>query len=213
MARRRQWAYFGYLAPIVGLGSVTLATLIDPQFSWQSRSLSSIGEATNQSLFALGSPDQIAFLLFNGGLVVGGVLGVVFMYGLWLSEVEPKPVYGYVALGATLASMAGVGIAYLHGPLNAIHLLFATMLFFSLTFTLWFFGTGRVIQGRTRYGLAWIWTANVHAVFWVVWIMLEGLVWTNDSYWTWFAIPEYVGALLISAWMVGQAWLIRSEKL
>ncbi|MFT4957792.1 MAG: putative membrane protein [Halobacteriales archaeon] len=213
MAPQRQLAYFGYLAPIIALGFVTVAALADPKFSWQSRSLSSIGEATNQSLFALGSLDQIAFLLFNGGLLLGGVLGLPFMYGLWLSEGKPKQVYGYVALATTLASMAGVGIAYLDGPLDSIHLIFATLLFFSLTFTLWFFGTGRVIQGRSRYGLTWIWIANVHAIVWVVWIMLEGLVWTNDSYWTWFAVPEYVGAVLIGAWIVGQAWLIRTGKL
>jgi hypothetical membrane protein len=212
MASRRPLTYFGYLSPIVGLGLVSLAALVDPQFNWESRSLSSIGEATGRSLFALGTADQIAFLLFNGGLIIAGGLALPFAYRLWAADDDRRPVYAYAVLVVALLSMAGIGIAYLDGPFDAIHLPLANLLFFSLTFTLWLFGTGRVLQGRERYGLAWIWIANAHAFAWVLWIIGEALVFTNDDYWTWFAVPEYVGAILFGAWILLQARIVETRS-
>jgi hypothetical membrane protein len=47
MLERRDVARrLGYVGPALSVGLLTLATLIDSLFSWRSRSLSSMGEAT-----------------------------------------------------------------------------------------------------------------------------------------------------------------------
>ena len=57
---KRYAIYCGLLAPVVSLGSTTLATVLAPasEFTWQAYALSDLGR-----------PDARTFLLFNGGLI------------------------------------------------------------------------------------------------------------------------------------------------
>jgi hypothetical membrane protein len=207
MAERRDVVRkLGYVGPALSVGLLTLATLIDPLFSWRSRSLSSMGEATGQSLLALGSLDQLAFDAFNLGLVLAGVLGLPFLALLWADSENRIEQVGLVFGGVTLLGSIGVAIAFLDGPFAAFHFLAALTFFFGMTFTMWTYGTGIAKRTGGEHGLGAVWLANAHAVVWVVWIVLEGLVFTGDGdTWTYFAVPEFVGAVLFGAFVAMQA--------
>jgi len=193
---------FGYPAVLFGVGFVFLGTLIDPAFSWETRSLSSIGEANGKGLLALGSRDQLAFLLFNGGLLLGGLSGLPFVVGLGKST---EGTASTVATGLgllTLVGMFGVGVAYLDGPLAALHFPFATTLFFGLTFTMWTFGTAMVLGADRTYGVGTIWLSNAQVVVWILWVIAEAMAFTGDDVWTYFAVPEFVAALSFGGWVL-----------
>lgn len=199
-------AYFGYLAAGVGLGFIFLATLIDPQFSWQSTSLSSMGSYEGSRLVSVDHLLTPDWLVFNSGLILGGVLGMPFLYRLRQETETTAGRAGIVLFAITLVGMSGVGVAYLDGPLNALHFPMALLFFAGLTFTMWVYGSGLVLRGLPREGVWTMWLANVHAFVWIVWIVLEGMVFTGDGdTWTYFAVPEYIGALLFGAWVAFQA--------
>lgn len=203
---RRTLAYFGLLAPAVALSMMLLATFIDPLFSWQSRSLSSIGEATGRSLFALGTADQLAFVLFNGGLLFGGLVGLPYIARLWSETVNGIEKAGVVAFALSLLFMTGIGYAYLDGPANALHFPFAAGFFLILTIALLVFGTGFALDRSTTAGVATMWLGIVHLLVWVFWVLLEAMVWTGDGdTWTYFAVPEAVGAVLFGGWVIWTA--------
>lgn len=205
-------AKLGYVAPAVSVGFVFLSTLIDPQFSWQTRSLSSIGEATNQSLFALGSTDQLAFVLFNAGLFLSALLGLPFAYVLWVDAKERFERAGAVLLVVSLLGSMGVGIAYLDGPYAGLHFPMAVTLFFGVALTLWAHGSGLVRRTRGRAGLTAIWIANVYVISWVLWMISEAIIFTGDGdTWTYFAVPEFVAAVALGVWVVMQARRILSN--
>jgi hypothetical membrane protein len=209
---RRLLTRFGYVAPVLSVGFVFLSTLVDPEFSWQSRSLSSIGEATGTSVFALGSLDQLAWTLFNSGLFLAGFLGFPFLVVLWMEAEQRIDRIGIVTMALTLVGSMGVGVSYLDGPYAFIHFPMAALFFFGLTFTLWIYSTGLVKRTGADTGLGGIWLANAHATIWVLWMVLEALVFTGDGdTWTWFAVPEFVGAVIFGSWVVLQARRLDAE--
>jgi|GEM_PF-1469804 len=207
---RRTLAYFGFAAPAVSIGLILLSTFVDPKFSWASRSLSSIGEATGLELLAVGSANQLGWVLFNGGLFAGGLLGLPFVALLFVDGRNTLEKVGALWFGFGLLSMAGVGIAFLNGPdvaapFAAFHFVFASALFFSIAIAPWIHASGMALAGDVREAVGVIWLANLYAIQWVVWIILEAMVFTGDgNTWTYFAVPEFVGAVTVGVWA---AWL------
>lgn len=209
---RRDLALFGYVAPAVSICFVFLSTVLDPRFSWRSRSLSSIGEATGTSIFALSGIDQIAFNLFNAGLFLTALLGFPFVVALWLdAEVRAERI-GAGALTITLLGVMGVGISYLDGPYEAFHFPAAATFFFGVALTLWIHSTGAVQRTSGNRGLGFIWLANAYLLSWVVWILLEAQAFRDDDVWTWFAVPEFIAAVVLAGWIVVQARRLRTEN-
>jgi len=207
---RRTLTYFGFAAPAASIGLVLLASFVDPKFSWATRSLSSMGESTGLGLLAVDSANQLGWLLFNGGLFAGGLLGIPFVALLVSDGRNAFERIGAGWFGFALVCMSGVAVAFLESdaapaPFDELHFLFAVLLFFSIAIVPWIYGSGMVVAGDSRAGLATIWLANLYSVQWVVWIILEGFVFTSDGdTWTYFAVPEFVGAVTIGGWA---AWL------
>ncbi|WP_323676805.1 DUF998 domain-containing protein [Halorubellus sp. PRR65] len=207
---RRTLAYFGFAAPAASIGLVFLATLVDPKYSWATRSLSSMGESTGLGLLAVGSSNQLAWLLFNGGLFAGGILGLPFVALLWMDARNRLERVGAAWFAFALVCMSGVGVAFLESdaaaaPFDQFHFLFAVLLFFSIAIAPWIHGSGMALADDARAGVLTMWLANVYAVQWVVWMILEAFVFTGDGdTWTYFAVPEFVGALALGGWAI---WL------
>lgn len=209
---RRVMAAFGYVAPAVSISFVFLATVLDPRFSWHSRSLSSIGEATGTSVFALGSVDQLAYNFFNAGLLLTGLLGLPFIVVLWDDASSRIGRLSVASLGVTLIGVMGVGVAYLDGPFDGFHFPAAATFFFAVAFTLWLHSTATIQRTDGDRGLGFLWLANVYVLTWVLWILLEAQAFTRDDVWTWFAVPEFVAALVLAAWIASQARRLRVQS-
>ncbi|MFB6178262.1 MAG: DUF998 domain-containing protein [Halorientalis sp.] len=207
---RRLLAAFGYVAPVVSISFVVLATLIDPKFAWQTRSLSSLGEATGTSVLALSSGNQLAFDLFNAGLFLTGLLGLPFVVALWGDTESRIERAGIGMLVVTMLGLMGVGVSFLDGPFDQFHFPSASVFFFGVALTLWIFSSGSIKRTGGERGLGFVWLANVYVLQWVIWMILEATAFSGDDVWTWFAVPEFAAALVLSAWIVTQARRLRS---
>jgi len=182
------WA--GLVAPVVAVAAILLATLLDPSFSWTGSSLSHTGELPPGRSVSLGLlVDRPSFLLFNGGLIAAGLVGLPFAWLLYDVAGHPLERSGAVLLGLALGSLVAVGVFHLpwglHAPVAVVHFI-ATMAF------LWIYGVGAVQAGRPRFGAA---TAALGAVVvgtWFVW----GQVFPGLG----IALPEFLSALALAGW-------------
>jgi hypothetical membrane protein len=170
------------LAPAASLVGIGLAIALTPSFSWASSALSDLGRA--------GAPVP---WLFNGGLILGGLLALPFAWWRWRRASNPLARLAAIGLAGTGLALAGVG-RFPTG--TALHLPLAAGFYLLLTYTLFLDGSGRVLAGSVARGLAWIWVGVVHFSGWLLWAFsgIGGL-----------AVPEAFGALLLTAWLLASA--------
>lgn len=172
-----------FVAPAIASVAIFGAALLAPEFSWRADALSD-----------LGAPGAETAWLFNGGLICAGVLGVPFAASLASSARTRFDRLTAVVLVLTLALLSGVGLFPTSHPL---HLPVAAGFYLLATLTLWLAGTADVLVGEPRFGLAVVWLANVHLLQWLAWAaglrLGPGL-----------AIPELVGAALLSVWVLAR---------
>lgn len=173
----------GALAPVVAFGAVLVATLLSPAFAWPTSALSELGV----------TPASAS--LFNGGLVVGGVLGVPFVRVL-TTDRGPL-VAGVFAL--SVAAMAGVGVFPSGHPL---HFPVALAFYLLLTATLLVDGLVALRTGAERWAVTTLALASVHLGSWTLWVIDVGVG-------PGLAVPEAVGAALFSVWVWASAWRLR----
>lgn len=190
MARNPRLAASGVVAAAVSLASLLLATMLSPSFEWTGNALSNLGVAGTDA----GTPTTA--LLFNGGLVVGALLGLVFAYYLWTCAENRGKRTVAVLFALTLVAMGAIGV-FPQG--TALHVPAAVAFFVLVTVTIW---ADAVVVGGTEEGLrgavaTWLGAANVAA--WIIWaatgpIRRPGL-----------ALPEIVGALVFAIWILSTA--------
>ena len=194
---RRLATYCGVAAPAVALGAVALATVVaSPEtFTWRGRALSDMGRYGTRT-----------FVLFNGGLILGGLLGLPFAWRLWITARDPFERVGIAALVVATLGLIGVGVFFiehtafylerdLHGP--------AAMTYFVLApFAQWLYGTGAVRAGRIREGLASFWLGIAHPLVWLGWLLFLLARTPGPDSMAWFAVPEFVAALAVGCWFV-----------
>lgn len=168
----------GAIAVLVGLSGLALAIVLTDTFSLR-----------EQALSELGRPGANTALLFNGSLVLSGVLAAAFCASLVakLNHVAQRAGVGLLALAGL--ALAGVGLFpmghALHGPV-------AVGFFVLLTLGLLVSGYGdREFDrpGRSRVSLN---LAVLHVLAWSFAIVaLEGI-----------ALPELVGGVVYALWIV-----------
>ena len=169
----------GVVGPPVGFAATLAATFLSPTFRWTADALSDLGAATAANPW-----------LFNWGLVASALVTLPFAWALWAAAAHPLQRLGTVAFLASTLGLGLVGVfpvgSDLHGPVAIAYFAF-------LTVTLWVHGTGSVLAGRLRTGLAAIWLGIGHVLFWIGWIAAgPGGI----------AIPEIVGSVALYAWIL-----------
>ncbi|MXV64037.1 DUF998 domain-containing protein [Natronorubrum sp. JWXQ-INN-674] len=193
----------GLAAPIVALGAIVLATLLaaPETFTWRGRALSDMGRT-----------DAVTFPLFNGGLILGGLLGIPFGWQLWIESRTALERLGVALLWAATIGLIGVGVFFLghtavyletslHGP--------AALLYFGIApFAQWVYGSGLVLADEPRLGLVSIWLGIVHPLAWVGWLLYRTVAADPMA---WFAVPEFVAALAFGSWILVLAVDRRTE--
>jgi hypothetical membrane protein len=203
MQYERSAAWAGVGVPIITVGTILLATTLSPGFEWTVNALSHLGALESEEA-AAGVATGLTRLLFNGGLIVGGLAGLGFAGAVWLGSRHLVERLGAVVLGLSLLSLAGVG-AFPDG--TALHFSVAIGHYLLFTVAFWLYGTGNVLAGDRVRGGATILLGFVHLGGWFAW-HLNGGIWQPG-----LAIPEMYGALLLSGWVVVTArWHLTGER-
>lgn len=184
----------GPIAVIVAFAGVLGGILAAPSFSITENALSELGVASS----AVGTPTTA--VLFNGGLLVGGVVGLGFA---WYLLTVARDVLGRFlgwSFGVTTWSMAGVGVFPMD---DAFHVPVALAFFLGITATLAVAGPVERRRGRSRLGSASLVGAVGHVAGWLAWVAAGGPAVVG------LAVPELWGAGLLAAWVLATARRLR----
>ncbi|HKL29662.1 MAG TPA: DUF998 domain-containing protein [Natrialbaceae archaeon] len=180
----------GLAAPGVGLGTVLLATLLAPWFSW-----------TGNALSDLGHPSRATAPLFNGGMALAGLLALAFAGRLWIDAEGWVRRGALIVLAASFASLVGVGA---YPETTDLHFTVSVAFFVSLTYGLWLYGSADALAGTPERGVATIWLGVANVTGWVLYATFEPFEGV--------AIPEAVGGVALVAWAVPTALRLRRSQ-
>jgi len=167
----------GVISPLISLSFIALAIAYTPRFNWFTWALSDLGV-------------HEAALIFNPGLIIGGILAITFAIGLM--QVLRKQVLGLVgAFTLVLSSINLCAIGVFPESAGRIHFYVSLAFFVLLAISLLLIGASLIQESSQRYlGLFTILTVVV-AVVTVLAVPHEGA-----------AIPEIIAALAASVWAV-----------
>lgn len=184
---RRTSLLAGLSSAVLTNVAILAAVAASPSFSWSENALSNLGQP------GTASATPVTTALFDGGLVMGGLLGVAFTVALWSMASNLVQRVSVPVFGLAMVSMAGVGVFPQSQPLHAPA---AISLYVLSMVAMAFHGTGAVASGARRLGGATLTLVAVHAGVWWWWrtggpILREGL-----------AVPELAGALVITVWVL-----------
>lgn len=186
MNAREVARYAGVASVVVALGSTLLATAVSPDFSWSRDALSELGVTD-------GVGTGTTVLLFNGGLVLGALLGLAFARYLIDAAATRLERAAGASFALTTASMGGVGLfpagTALHGPA-------AVAFFLLITVTLVVAGVAALRAGRRGYGAVSLGLGVLNLAIWVVWVAAGGPDVVG------VAVPEIGGAVVLSSWVL-----------
>ena len=176
---RRLALWCGPLSVGVSAVGILAATLLAPWFRWTGNALSDLGAAGAST-----AP------LFNGTLLVTGLLGIPFAVFVFGARQDSLRRTGTLLFGASMPMLALVGVFALPSPHHAP---VAVSFFLLFTVGILLDGVGSVRTGHGLDGLVSIGLAFAHVLGWVVWgvVRLEGV-----------ALPELVGTLAIWVWVL-----------
>lgn len=174
----------GPVAVAIAAVGIVGSMLVSPAFSLTTNALSDLGQPGNPAA----SP--VTTLLFDGGLVLAGVLGLAFVEVL----LDGHRIERLAALPFVIAMLGMVGVGLF--PLGtALHTPAALTLYSGAIVAMGVAGVGTVTSDDTGRGLATIGLAVAHAGVWFWWaaagsVMRPGL-----------AVPELLGAGLFAVWV------------
>ena len=170
--------------PAISLVAILLATLGSPTFSW-----------TDSALSDLGAPGEPTALVFNGGLVLTGLLALPFVAWLYRRGRNRIERVGALVLGLSAVLSSLVGVFPIGTPLR-LHFLVAVGFFVSVSVALWIHAAGAYRDGRTRDAVVAFACGSIDPLGWLVW----GLVGRDVA--PGLALPELVAVLGLHAWVL-----------
>ncbi len=180
----------GIATPVIAFTFIFLAVLSHPQFNWTSNALSDLGVVPG-----------ITACLFNFGLIVGGLLGLIFAYGL-VKFLDKNVIgkAGAIVFGAASLALEGIGWA----PENVHTFNFPWHIFFSVAFftvvpiALLVITTYFLLVHEKQLAGFTLLIAIVAAAPWALYFFVQ--------YVPGVAIPELISALAASAWAITIGW-------
>jgi len=167
----------GPIGAVFTSAAIFAATVLSPTFSWTDSALSDLGVAA----------DPLVALLFNGGLVAGGFVGVAFAFALRRHSRALAATYALSLLSMTLVGVFPAGT----GP----HFPVAVTFFVLATATVTLDGWRRRATTTGRFGLL---LAAGHLAGWILWASGIRL---GDG----LALPELGGVVMFGAWLLAFA--------
>ena len=174
--------YFGMITPPIAFAFILSAIASAPTFSWADNALSDLG--------VMRWPTSV---IFNAGLVISGILAVIFATGLYMNF--GKSVLG--RCGVTiflLCTIALIAIGIFPENMNPMHILASVAFFGLFPISMCVLTSAYFMSGKRKSA---IFTITVAAFAALVWI-LESLF----KYVPGVAIPETLSALSASSWAI-----------
>lgn len=172
----------GGIAPFVTFACILLAVASYPEFSW-----------TNNALSDLGIVPGVTMILFNGGLIIGGILFTLFAYGLF-SFMRESLLGRTGAFVFALATISIICIGIFNEHFRPTHFIVSVALFTFMPIS-FFILTGAFWTNRQK-SLS-IFTLAVGLTAAAIWI-LEYTIWYVPH----VAIPEFTSGLLGATWVL-----------
>jgi len=172
----------GIITPIVAFTCILLAIASYPQFSW-----------TGNALSDLGVVEGITAVLFNFGLIIGGILALVFASGLFVF-LRNKMLGGIGASIFLLAALALMAIGIFPENVKPTHYYASVAFFVLFLISILVIGATFLLTVKVKMGLFTFLAAAVAAVVWII-------RWTTPFV-SGVAIPETLFAASASMWSI-----------
>lgn len=167
--------FCGILIPIVIFINIGIAIFYSPWFNWTKNALSDLGI------------EGISAFFFNNGMILGGILVLIFSIGL-VKRLEVKT-GGYVLF---LSSIALIGIGVFPETMFTIHWIFSALFFITLTIALLIIGiTLRKNQSERTLG-------SIATIFSILSFCSLMLIFP----WEGIAIPESISCFPAFVWFM-----------
>jgi|Deesub1362A_J573_1020465.scaffolds.fasta_scaffold00018_213 hypothetical membrane protein len=172
----------GILAPFIALSSISLSIYLHPWFRWADNALSDLG--------AIGVPYNF---IFNLGLILTGILGVIFTFGLATLISRKMWILGVGFFGAGMVSLAFIGVfpegIFLHKHVSIAFYLLSLI--------------GMILMGADllRVRSERVWGLFVLSI--VILALTAITLLTTIPYPLGVAIPEIIGAIAFCEFSIG----------
>ena len=179
----------GIIGPLVALAATAVAvTLSLSWFTWEGNALSDLGNYNN------GLP---AAIVFNVGLVLTGILLLIFSYSFTHAITDLPTKIGLIPFFIALCFLIGIGV--LSENAGDIHFTVSLGFFGSFPFAMWFVGIG-LLRFRK---LWWFSLISIIMPFFSIYMWTS---WYGGVFpmWTGNAIPEITTAFTGIGWL----WII-----
>lgn len=184
----------GALAAAVTIGCTLVATLVSPSFAWQENALSNLG------VTATAAGTTVTVVLFNGGLILGGLLGLVFCALLYRDATGRFHRIVAVLLSLTLGLMALVGV---FPQDTAPHFPVASGFYLMITISLWVDALAWRSAGNSQWAIRSGLAGTANILMWIVWVA-AGAPWG-------LAVPEIIGAVIFGTWVTLRSLRVASR--
>lgn len=168
----------GMLTPIIAFVCILLAIASYPRFSW-----------TENALSDLGVVDGITATLFNSGLLISGVLALIFAFGLPIL-LRRKALGAMGALAFVLTAIALMAIGVFPENVKPTHYYVSVAFFAMSIISMIIVGAIFLSASEVKMGLFALLMAAFSATAWIIYFtthFVEGV-----------AIPEVISALSVS---------------
>ncbi|HVP92569.1 MAG TPA: DUF998 domain-containing protein [Acidobacteriota bacterium] len=187
-------AYCGIISPILTFIFISLAiSQTSSWFSWTGNALSDLGIHEESAV------------LFNSGLIIGGVLNIVFAFGV-MRFYQNQTVGRDGAFFLLLAGifLASIGIFPETAP-NNIHYIVSVAFFAALPMSLLIQSAALLsASARRKLGAFTLIMAVATVIPWAIWVPLKP--------YRGVAIPELISALAAATWSIGMGTTLLREK-
>lgn len=172
--------YLGIIAPIVAFSVIGTAILTHPWFSFRQNALSD-----------LGNPDVEMNWIFNSGLILGGLLGLLFAMDL-IGRVSGAERFGAVILALAMISLVMIGV-FPEG--TSLHFPSAISFYLLSAAAMTVFGAIWTLSSAER------WLGVLSLI-----LVIAGITIATIPDWDGIAIPETAGAVIIFIWVYMLIW-------
>ena len=193
IANMPKYTKIGFFAPLIALLTIAIAILLSPGFDWFSNALSDLGHYTRTDL---GPYKLMGAIVFNGGLIITGILMLLFTnwFMRWIKDTPTK--IGIIPLFISLAFLIGIGI--FSENFGELHYWVSVGFFLTFPFSMWFIGIGWLRFSNLR------WFSAISILLPFLSVYLWGDVMLGTSIWSNVAIPEIITAFSAIVWL----WII-----